>query len=131
MGRKLRVSGRSERKQEADSHSSYRLHEFRQEFQLPDGISAESVTCSLDGGLLCIQAPCEKDAAGSNERVVPITLTPREQLVSTDTPKTSTTAGEPASTTPKTTAAGARLVPITLTQPEEPQTPSHTKAETN
>ncbi|XP_061574481.1 heat shock protein 30-like [Cololabis saira] len=48
VGRKLTVSGRSEKKQEDGKDSySYRLQEFRREFDLPEGVNPESVTCYL------------------------------------------------------------------------------------
>ena len=49
MGRKLRVSGKTEKKPD-DGEGSYssRCQEFRQEFDLPDGVNPETVTCSLD-----------------------------------------------------------------------------------
>lgn len=76
VGRKLRVSGKSEKKQDDGKGSySYRCQEFRQEFDLPDGVNPEAVTCSLNDGQLQIQAPKE-NSAGSHERVVPITYTP-------------------------------------------------------
>lgn len=71
VGRKLRVSGRTEKKQEDGEGSySYRCQEFRQEFDLPDGVASDTVTCSLVGGRLQIQAPRE-----SKERIVPINIT--------------------------------------------------------
>lgn len=76
VGRKLRVSGKSEKKQDDGKGSySYRCQEFRQEFDLPDGVKPESVTCSLNNGQLQIQAPKEETVI-SGERVVPITCTP-------------------------------------------------------
>ncbi|XP_040906783.1 heat shock protein beta-11-like [Toxotes jaculatrix] len=76
VGRKLRVSGRTEKKQEDGKGSySYRCQEFRQEFDLPDGVDPEAVTCSLVGGQLQIQAPREKALNDGKERVVPISLT--------------------------------------------------------
>ncbi|XP_060791039.1 heat shock protein beta-11-like [Neoarius graeffei] len=76
VGRKLRVSGKSEKKQDDGKGSySYRCQEFRQEFDLPDGVNPEAVTCSLNDGQLQIQAPKEA-SAGAKERVVPITYTP-------------------------------------------------------
>ncbi|XP_061574482.1 heat shock protein 30-like [Cololabis saira] len=48
VGRKLTVSGKSEKKQEDGKDSySYRLQEFRQEFDLPEGVNPETVTCYL------------------------------------------------------------------------------------
>ncbi|XP_061574480.1 heat shock protein 30-like [Cololabis saira] len=48
VGRKLTVSGKSEKNQEDGKDSySYRLQEFRQEFDLPEGVNPESVTCYL------------------------------------------------------------------------------------
>ncbi|XP_059208372.1 heat shock protein beta-11 [Centropristis striata] len=76
VGRKLRVSGKTEKKQEDDKGSySYRCQEFRQEFDLPDGVDPETVTCSLVDGRLQIQAPREKMVHDGKERVVPISLT--------------------------------------------------------
>ncbi|KAM6900972.1 heat shock protein beta 9-like [Lycodopsis pacificus] len=67
MGRKLRVSGKTEKKQEdAEGSYSYRRQEFRQEFDLPEGPNPEALTCYLDpDGKLRIQAakaPCEEEA---------------------------------------------------------------------
>ncbi|KAM8828100.1 heat shock protein beta 9-like [Spinachia spinachia] len=54
VGRKLRVSGKTERKQEDGEGSySYNRREFRQEFDLPGGRNPEALTCYLaaDGKL--------------------------------------------------------------------------------
>ncbi|XP_074467392.1 heat shock protein beta 9-like [Sebastes fasciatus] len=76
VGRKLRVSGRTERKQDDQrGSSSYRSQEFRQEFNLPDGVQPDTVTCSLVGGRLQIQAPRERAVHDGKERVVPISVT--------------------------------------------------------
>lgn len=76
VGRKLRVSGRTEQKKEDEKGSySYRCQEFRQEFDLPDGVDPENVTCSLVGGRLQIQAPRERAVTDGKERVVPISVT--------------------------------------------------------
>nr|XP_033503410.1 heat shock protein 30-like [Epinephelus lanceolatus] len=66
-GRKLRVSGKTEKKQEDGKGSySYRLQEFRQEIDLPQGSNPEAVTCCLaPDGKLHIQAakaPCVQEA---------------------------------------------------------------------
>ncbi|XP_041657832.1 heat shock protein beta-11 [Cheilinus undulatus] len=83
VGRKLRVSGRTEKKTEDDKGSySYRCQEFRQEFDLPDGVDPETVTCSLVGGRLQIQAPREKLALDGKERVVPINVTSAPAITS-------------------------------------------------
>ncbi|XP_057677229.1 heat shock protein beta-11 [Corythoichthys intestinalis] len=75
VGRKLRVSGKTEKKQEDGKGSySYRCQEFRQELDLPDGVDPETVSCSLVGGRLQIQAPREKAAGDGKERVVPIAV---------------------------------------------------------
>lgn len=75
VGRKLRVSGRTEKKQDDGKGSySYRCQEFRQEFDLPDGVDPETVSCSLVGGRLQIQAPREAPFSDGKERVVPINL---------------------------------------------------------
>uniref|UniRef100_A0A665TP29 Heat shock protein, alpha-crystallin-related, b11 n=1 Tax=Echeneis naucrates TaxID=173247 RepID=A0A665TP29_ECHNA len=78
VGRKLRVSGRTEKKQDDGKGSySYRCQEFRQDFDLPDGVDPETVTCSLVGGRLQIQAPRERALTDGKERVVPISLVPQ------------------------------------------------------
>ncbi|KAM6986265.1 heat shock protein beta-11-like [Aplochiton taeniatus] len=83
VGRKLRVSGKTEKKQEDGQGSySYRCQEFRQEFDLPEGVNPETVTCSLTGGQLQIQAPREAVVDGK-ERVVPINFTSSSALTST------------------------------------------------
>ncbi|XP_049415885.1 heat shock protein 30-like [Epinephelus fuscoguttatus] len=66
-GRRLRVGGKTEKKQEDGKGSySYRLQEFRQEFDLPQGSNPEAVTCCLaPDGKLHIQAakaPCVEEA---------------------------------------------------------------------
>ncbi|KAK2888481.1 hypothetical protein Q8A73_019929 [Channa argus] len=49
VGRKLRVSGKTEKKQEDGKGSySYSPQEFRQEFDLPEGLNPEAVTCCMD-----------------------------------------------------------------------------------
>uniref|UniRef100_A0A3B5LBS0 SHSP domain-containing protein n=1 Tax=Xiphophorus couchianus TaxID=32473 RepID=A0A3B5LBS0_9TELE len=63
VGRKLRVSGKMEKKQEdGKGFYSYSLQEFRQEFDLPEGVNHEDVSCHLSpDGKLHIQAakvPC-------------------------------------------------------------------------
>uniref|UniRef100_A0A3P9M1L9 SHSP domain-containing protein n=1 Tax=Oryzias latipes TaxID=8090 RepID=A0A3P9M1L9_ORYLA len=62
VGRKLRVSGKTEKKQEDGKGSySYRLQEFRQELDLPEGLNPEAVTCCLSpDGKLHIQAAKEE-----------------------------------------------------------------------
>lgn len=75
VGRKLRVSGRTEKKKEDDHGTfSYSCQEFRQEFSLPEDVDPEAVTCSLVGGRLQIQAPRERAAQDGKERVIPISL---------------------------------------------------------
>lgn len=76
VGRKLRVSGKAERKQDDGKGSfSYRCQGFRQEFDVPEGVDPNSITCSLAAGQLQIHAPREKTSDGK-ERVVPIQVTP-------------------------------------------------------
>ncbi|XP_061595120.1 heat shock protein beta-11-like [Cololabis saira] len=83
VGKKLRVSGRTEKKQDNGKGSySYRCQEFRQEFDLPDGVDPESVTCSLVGGRLQIQAPRDKALKDDKERIVPISLTSAPAITS-------------------------------------------------
>ncbi|XP_044030274.1 heat shock protein 30-like [Siniperca chuatsi] len=67
VGRKLRVSGKTEQKQEDGKGSYfYRRQEFRQELDLPEGLNPEAVTCYLaPDGKLRIQAakaPCVEEA---------------------------------------------------------------------
>nr|ACI68891.1 Heat shock protein beta-11 [Salmo salar] len=77
VGRKLRVSGKTEKKQDdGKGSSSYRCQEFKQEFDLPEGVNPETVTCSLNDGQLQIQAPKVVAVTEGNERVVPITCLP-------------------------------------------------------
>lgn len=83
VGRKLRVSGRTEKKQEDGKGSySYRCQEFRQEFDLPNGVDPETVSCSLVGGRLQIQAPREKPPSDGKERIVPINVTSAPAITS-------------------------------------------------
>ncbi|KAK7925630.1 hypothetical protein WMY93_007940 [Mugilogobius chulae] len=75
VGNKLRVSGKTEKKQDDGKGSySYRCQEFRQEFDLPHGVDPESVSCSLVGGRLQITAPQNKALEGGKERLVPINV---------------------------------------------------------
>ncbi|XP_074547051.1 heat shock protein 30-like [Halichoeres trimaculatus] len=58
-GRRLRVSGRTEKKQEEEEKgcSSYTLQEFRQEFDLPEALNPQNISCYLDpDGKLHLQA---------------------------------------------------------------------------
>lgn len=72
VGRKLQVSGKTEKKQEYGKCSySYRIQEFRREFDLPEGVNPEAVTCSLADGKLHIEAP-KNQIPEVPERVVPI-----------------------------------------------------------
>lgn len=83
VGRKLRVSGKTEKKQDDGKGSfSYRCQEFRQEFDLPDGVDPETVTCSLVGGRLQIQAPRERAVQDGKERIVPISVTSAPAITS-------------------------------------------------
>lgn len=83
VGRKLRVSGRTERKQEDGKGSySYRCQEFRQEFDLPEGVDPETVSCSLVGGRLQIQAPRETPLRDGKERIVPISVASAQAIAS-------------------------------------------------
>ncbi|XP_029546070.1 heat shock protein 30-like [Salmo trutta] len=83
VGRKLRVSGKTEKKQDDGEGSySYRCQEFRQEFDLPDGVNPETVTCSLDHDWkLHIEAPKNPSSAEEvAERVVPINCSLKVKL---------------------------------------------------
>ncbi|XP_061119504.1 heat shock protein beta-11 [Conger conger] len=76
VGRKLRVCGKTEKKQEDGKGSySYKRQEFRQEFDLPEGVNPSVVTCSLLDGQLRVQAP-RGALPDSSERVVPIDCVP-------------------------------------------------------
>ncbi|XP_010787575.1 heat shock protein beta 9-like [Notothenia coriiceps] len=77
VGRKLRVSGRSEKKTDDEKGSfSSCCQEFRQELDLPHGVEPEAVRCSLSGGRLQIQAPRERAVHDGKERLVPINVLP-------------------------------------------------------
>lgn len=92
VGRKLRVSGRTEKKLEDGKGSySYRCQEFRQEFDLPDGVDPETVTCSLVGGRLQIQAPREAAPMDGKERIVPISVTSAPAITSSSSTTSSST----------------------------------------
>ncbi|KAM4533264.1 heat shock protein 30-like [Fundulus diaphanus] len=72
-GRKLRVSGKTEKKQEDGKGSySYRLQEFRQEFDLPEGVKHEDVSCSLspDGKLHILAAKVAGVEAAERELTI-------------------------------------------------------------
>ncbi|KAM6907824.1 heat shock protein beta-11-like [Xenentodon cancila] len=87
VGKKLRVSGRTEKKRDDGKGSySYRCQEFRQEFDLPDGVDPETVTCSLVGGRLQIQAPREKALKDEKERIVPISFTSAPAITTSSSP---------------------------------------------
>ncbi|XP_068187831.1 heat shock protein beta 9-like [Antennarius striatus] len=84
VGRKLRVSGKTEKKKEDDKGSySYTCQEFRQDFDLPVGVNPETVTCSLVDGRLQIQAPQEGARNDGKERIVPINITSCPAITST------------------------------------------------
>lgn len=94
VGRKLRVSGKTEKKQEdGKGYYSHTSQEIRQEFDLPEGLNPEAVTCYLSpDGKLHIQAakaPCVTEA----EVEPTITLSSEEnpqQSVCSQTQDTST-----------------------------------------
>ncbi|XP_072927987.1 heat shock protein beta-11-like [Hemitrygon akajei] len=73
LGRKVLVTGKYEKKSDDGSGSySYRLEEFRREFQLPEGVDAQSVKCCLtQDGVLKVQAP-RLALTAVDERIVPI-----------------------------------------------------------
>ncbi|KAJ8393953.1 hypothetical protein AAFF_G00054860 [Aldrovandia affinis] len=76
VGKKLRVCGQTEKKQEDGQGSfSYKRQEFRQEFDLPEYVDPNAVTCSLMDGRLKIQAP-RAALPNVTERVVPIDCVP-------------------------------------------------------
>ncbi|XP_061119626.1 heat shock protein 30-like [Conger conger] len=81
VGRKLRVCGKTEKKQEDGKGSySYKRQEFRQEFDLPEGVNPNAVTCSLLDGQLRIQAPTEALSEGA-QRAEPIHCSPGEKTL--------------------------------------------------
>ncbi|KAL1263552.1 hypothetical protein QQF64_006291 [Cirrhinus molitorella] len=84
VGRKLHVSGKSEKKQEEGKGSySYRLQEFKRVFDLPQGVNPEAVRCSMADGKLYIQAPVNQPPEAA-ERMLPIDC----QTVKTTQPET-------------------------------------------
>uniref|UniRef100_A0A9J7Z824 SHSP domain-containing protein n=2 Tax=Cyprinus carpio TaxID=7962 RepID=A0A9J7Z824_CYPCA len=104
VGRKLHVSGKSEKKHEDGKGSySYRTQEFRRVFDLPQGVNPEAVTCSMAGGKLYIQAPVNQPSEAA-ERMLPIdcqtvnTTQPERAEAQHDTSATQTTLSNPEST---------------------------------
>lgn len=95
VGRKLRVSGRTEQKRDDQRGSySYRCQEFRQEFDLPHGVDPEAVSCSLVDGRLQIQAPRDRAAADGKERIVPISFSSAPAVTSPSSPSPSSSHSE-------------------------------------
>ncbi|CAJ1071256.1 heat shock protein 30-like [Xyrichtys novacula] len=89
VGRRLRISGRTEKKQEDQKGCSSCTHqEFRREFDLPEDLNPEAVSCYLDPeGRLHIQAaraPCIEEA----ERELTITKRPEEKTQQSVCPHT-------------------------------------------
>ncbi|XP_034033466.1 heat shock protein beta-11 [Thalassophryne amazonica] len=102
VGRKLRVSGKTEKKQDDGKGSySYRCQEFRQDFDLPDGVNPENVTCSLVDGQLQIQAP-RQQMVDRKERVIPISLTTTPTLTRCSETEVSSTGTEVSESGPAT-----------------------------
>uniref|UniRef100_A0A8C9SAR6 Heat shock protein, alpha-crystallin-related, b9-like n=1 Tax=Scleropages formosus TaxID=113540 RepID=A0A8C9SAR6_SCLFO len=86
VGRKLRVSGKSEKKQEDGKGSfSYKCQEFRQELDLPEDVNPEDVICSLSEGQLRIQA-ARSAVPALKERVVPIDCAPGVKSLAAQSP---------------------------------------------
>ncbi|XP_051540171.1 heat shock protein 30-like [Myxocyprinus asiaticus] len=72
VGRKLLVSGKTEKKQEDGKGSySHTMRKFRRVFDLPEGVNSETVTCSMSDGKLYIQAAVNQ-LSEVPERMVPI-----------------------------------------------------------
>ncbi|KAL1263540.1 hypothetical protein QQF64_006279 [Cirrhinus molitorella] len=87
VGRKLHVSGKSEKKQEdGKGPYSYKIQEFRRVFDLPQGVNPEAVTCSMADGKLYIQAPVNQPSEAA-ERMLPYDC----QTVKTTQPETTKT----------------------------------------
>ncbi|XP_026080554.1 heat shock protein 30 [Carassius auratus] len=100
VGRKLHVSGKSEKKQEDGKGSySFRTQEFRRVFDLPQGVNPEAVTCSMADGKLYIQAPVNQPSDAA-ERMLPIDCqtVKTTQPETADTSTTQTTLNNPEST---------------------------------
>ncbi|MBN3271899.1 HSPBB protein, partial [Polyodon spathula] len=76
VGRKLLVSGKHEKKDEArDGCYSYKYQEFRQELELPEDVKPDAVTCSFSNGQLQIEVP-RLALPAVTERTVPIKTSP-------------------------------------------------------
>lgn len=115
VGRKLRVSGKTEKKKEDKGSYSYTCQEFRQEFDLPDGVDPEAVTCSLMDGRLQIQAPREKPANDGNERVIPISVIAAPAISSSSAgPEGSGSTSSESSVTEKNWTIRSHVCPLSL-----------------
>ncbi|XP_059811620.1 heat shock protein 30-like [Hypanus sabinus] len=84
LGRKVLVTGKYEKKSDDGSGSySYRLEEFRREFQLPEDVDAQALECSLTrDGRLKVQAP-RLVLPAMDERNIPINI----ELDTTSSPR--------------------------------------------
>ncbi|KAG8010833.1 Heat shock protein 30 [Nibea albiflora] len=94
VGRKLRVSGKTEKKQEDEKGCySYRRQEFRQEFDLPEGLNPEDITCYLapDGKLHIQEAKALQAEEAERELTIERSLEEKtQQSVCSNTEDSST-----------------------------------------
>ncbi|TKS84272.1 Heat shock protein 30 [Collichthys lucidus] len=99
VGRKLRVSGKTEKKQEGEKGCySYRRQEFRQEFDLPEGLNPEDITCYLapDGKLHIQEAKAPQVEEAERELTIKRSLEEKtQQSVCSHTEDSSNTQDQP------------------------------------
>ncbi|TKS84274.1 Heat shock protein 30 [Collichthys lucidus] len=99
VGRKLRVSGKTEKKQEDEKGCySYRRQEFRQEFDLPEGLNPEDITCYLapDGKLHIQEAKAPQVEEAERELTIKRSLEEKtQQSVCSHTEDSSNTQDKP------------------------------------
>lgn len=93
VGRKLRISGKTEKKQEDEKGCySYRRQEFRREFDLPEGLNPEDITCYLapDGKLHIQEAKAPQVEEAERELTIKRSLEEETQRVCSHTRSSST-----------------------------------------
>ncbi|ROJ36058.1 Heat shock protein 30 [Anabarilius grahami] len=72
VGRKLQVCGKTQKKQEdpGKGSCSCRIQEFRREFELPEGVNPEGLSCSMaDDGKLYIQAAVNQRSEDAERKI--------------------------------------------------------------
>ncbi|KAM3921271.1 heat shock protein 30C-like [Leptodactylus fuscus] len=91
QGRRLIVSGKHEKKKETENGVSFHeSREWRSEAELPQDVSPEDLLCSLSkDGQLCFQAP-RLALPASEERAIPINVTPSPANGEQNPPETPT-----------------------------------------